>query len=288
MKIIAPDYYNNFKCLAHKCRHNCCIGWEIDIDIDTIQKYKDVTGDFSKRLKAGISNDGGWHFKLDHSERCPFLNDCNLCDIILELGEDMLCQICTDHPRFRNVFDNREEIGLGLCCEAAAKLILSKSDKTILNEDYDDNFFKFRNKIFELLQDRTKHIDTRVRNMLEYCKIPSPIECGTDWKGLLHRLERLNEHWQDYINRIDFNKEYYNTLDTAYEQLLVYFIYRHLAGALTDGKMNERIGFAALSFYIIRAMNISGSLDELIDICVMYSSEIEYSDVNINTILDII
>ena len=34
MRIIAPDYYREFHCIADKCRHSCCIGWEIDIDAD--------------------------------------------------------------------------------------------------------------------------------------------------------------------------------------------------------------------------------------------------------------
>ena len=40
MKTVAPDYYPNFKCIASECRHNCCIGWEIDIDEDTFEYYK--------------------------------------------------------------------------------------------------------------------------------------------------------------------------------------------------------------------------------------------------------
>ena len=30
-----PDYYPLFHCIADRCRHNCCIGWEIDIDSRT-------------------------------------------------------------------------------------------------------------------------------------------------------------------------------------------------------------------------------------------------------------
>ena len=39
MKIIVPDYYKDFKCLAGDCKHSCCIGWEVDIDADTLE-YK--------------------------------------------------------------------------------------------------------------------------------------------------------------------------------------------------------------------------------------------------------
>ena len=30
--LVYPDYYPEFRCSASACKHNCCIGWEIDID----------------------------------------------------------------------------------------------------------------------------------------------------------------------------------------------------------------------------------------------------------------
>ena len=40
MKLYAPSYYKKFKCIADKCEHSCCIGWEIDIDEETLEKYE--------------------------------------------------------------------------------------------------------------------------------------------------------------------------------------------------------------------------------------------------------
>ena len=37
-----PDYYDTFKCKANLCTDNCCIGWEIDIDENTYEKYKNI------------------------------------------------------------------------------------------------------------------------------------------------------------------------------------------------------------------------------------------------------
>ena len=125
MKIVVPNYYKEFQCIASACRHSCCIGWEIDIDSATYSYYGSIGGDIGERLKECTAvNDGQAHFILDKNERCPFLNCNGLCDIITECGEESLCDICADHPRFRNFFSDRTEIGLGLCCEAAAKLIL--------------------------------------------------------------------------------------------------------------------------------------------------------------------
>ena len=124
MKQVFPSYYKDFRCIAGDCRHSCCIGWEIDVDPDKLQYYLTLPGPLGDRLRANISLEGDPHFILDDRERCPFLNQNGLCDLILELGQDSLCGICRDHPRFRNELPGRVETGLGLCCEEAARLIL--------------------------------------------------------------------------------------------------------------------------------------------------------------------
>ena len=43
MKLYAPKYYKNFKCIADRCPHSCCIGWEIDIDRTTLTKYESLS-----------------------------------------------------------------------------------------------------------------------------------------------------------------------------------------------------------------------------------------------------
>ena len=74
-----PDYYPQFSCIADHCRHNCCIGWEIDVDEDTLASYRRIGGEMGKRLRASISEDGDApHFLLGAHERCPFLNERNL------------------------------------------------------------------------------------------------------------------------------------------------------------------------------------------------------------------
>ena len=38
MKITAPDYYSQFKCIADQCRHTCCVGWEIEVDDEGLER----------------------------------------------------------------------------------------------------------------------------------------------------------------------------------------------------------------------------------------------------------
>ena len=125
MNVYVPEYYPAFRCVASECHHTCCAGWEIDIDEESLARYQRLPGAFGERVRRSIGRDGTPHFILTKEERCPLLTEDNLCELILREGEGALCQICADHPRFRNYFSGRIEMGLGLVCEEAARLILS-------------------------------------------------------------------------------------------------------------------------------------------------------------------
>lgn len=301
MNLFAPDYYKDFKCIADKCRHNCCIGWEIDIDSETLDDYNQLPGELGIKLRNNISTEGVPHFILTSDERCPFLNKNNLCEIILSAGEGRLCQICSDHPRFRNFFDSCTEIGLGLCCEAVGRLILSQKNKMrIVPLNFDNTtasqdeqiFFNFRNKIIEELQNRSIPVLARIENMLKAYNVTIP---KLNWKQVFLNLEQLDSSWSERLNELNETVSLYShdKFEIPFEQLIIYFIYRHLGEAFEDGLIKERIAFATLSFYIINllcqthyAKHNSLTLDDLIEISRLYSSEIEYSEENINRILE--
>ena len=121
---ITPAYYSKFQCIASRCSDNCCIGWEIDIDRTAAARYRTLPGAFGKKLQSRICWEEPPHFILGKDGRCPFLDSENLCEIYRECGENALCEICAEHPRFHEWFGSRMESGIGMCCEAAAELIL--------------------------------------------------------------------------------------------------------------------------------------------------------------------
>ena len=121
MRLTVPDYYDRFRCIASRCTDNCCIGWEIGIDPAALADYQSQPGAFGDRLRAAIQPGDPPYFALTGAGRCPFLNGENLCDIYCQLGENHLCAICDQHPRFHNWFGEEKESGLGLCCEEAAR-----------------------------------------------------------------------------------------------------------------------------------------------------------------------
>lgn len=120
-----PDYFDKFHCIADRCHHSCCAGWEVEIDEKTFEYYKTVPGAFGERLKQNMSEGDEDSFILVNN-RCPFLNERNLCDIYTELGEDTLCETCTDYPRVTFTYGNIMERCLGLSCEEACRLIFAE------------------------------------------------------------------------------------------------------------------------------------------------------------------
>lgn len=139
MKIRTPEYYKDFKCIAGDCTDTCCAGWDVDVDEQSYRTYKKVKGAFGKRLKSVMvpSEEGGCTFTLK-AGRCPFLNDENLCDLFIELGEDQLCETCAEFPRFINEYGNIREIGIAPSCKTAGELMFQYRKKLTFTVEEND------------------------------------------------------------------------------------------------------------------------------------------------------
>lgn len=303
MELVFPDYYGDFQCIAEACGHNCCIGWEIDIDPDTAAFYDTVPGDLGRRLRGSISRQGEPHFILGEGERCPFLNGQNLCDLILSLGEEHLCAICADHPRFRNELPGRVETGLGLCCEEAARLILGKNEPVVLlvsgEREGEDEIVALRDRAISLLQDRGRPIHQRVEAMLSLCGAVPPERSLQEWMELFLGLERLDGAWTETLRLLcgpidlaGFDKHMARR-QTEYEQFLVYLVYRHLANAADGAELAARSAFAALGYELLHALGAAvwtktGAFrfEDQVELARLFSSEIEYSDENLDILLN--
>ena len=294
-----PNYYHKFNCIADKCKHNCCIGWEILIDDETMSLYEALDTPFGEKIRANIEGNPP-HFALKESDRCPFLARNGLCDIISEYGEDAICDICYLHPRFKNFYENFEETGLGLACEEVARIILSENEKfsiVVPQNDITDEerrFFSKRQEIFNILQDRSKSVKERLIHLAE--KFGLKFEFSLEKLLEIYiSLVRLDKEWTQELNnleRFNFSGEIFEdeNFQIIFEQLSVYFIFRNLTGAIEDGNYKKRVRYALISCYLLGAMfefygeNLTE--EKMIDLARMYSAEVEYAEENINAIFD--
>ena len=320
--VYAPHYYKDFRCIAADCRHSCCIGWEIDVDGEALARYGRVTGELGARLLSCIDREADPPcFILTEDERCPFLAPSGLCELITTLGEDSLCHICADHPRFRNVLSDRVELGLGLCCEAAAALILSQRgtfsvvelppeaaareryarDEAKLLDGDTAGLLALRAQLLGILQDRSATLFDRIRHMYTLLDIdwtvgaPETLSSYAGMAALLRDMERLDPAWDAYLDALerlegDPRLELVGEENIAFEQLVAYFLYRYLLADATDQPDAGRIrtAFAVLCTGIIHALCRAvgdGDFATLCEFSRMFSSEIEYSEENLERLM---
>jgi lysine-N-methylase len=288
MKLYAPKYYKKFKCIADKCPHSCCIGWEIDVDENTLEKYKRLKNGYGTVIAESISTDDAPHFKLLQNDRCPHLDKNGLCKIILNAGEDYLCDICREHPRFYN-YTSVAEVGLGMSCAEAARIILSSPDYAELDEigdasvEADGVLFDGRAKrgeIYAILTDTS----CDYRGKLDKIYRKYLIDEGEDssWLEILNRCEYLDlEHKKLFMNYSSARRPIGK--DEYLERFLAYFIYRHCTEALDADDFCARLSFCLFCERLFASLIChtgADSLVELASLASIISEELEYSDEN--------
>ena len=196
MKYRTASFYREFKCIGGGCEDSCCENWEIDLDEASLKNYMKQEGEFGKRLKDNTRVKEK-QFILNGT-RCPFLNQENLCDIYIEMGEENLCETCTNFPRHIEEFENLKEVSLTMSCPEASRIMLAKKEKMTFecmegtDEEYGlkhilpvksfafwkkqhvnkldkplfDILFEFRGQIYTILQNRNMSIGRRAAIIL--------------------------------------------------------------------------------------------------------------------------
>ncbi len=326
MFTIKPDFYDEFKCIAGECTDSCCIGWEIDVDDFAFEKYIQINTEFGEKIRSQIvtSEDGSNCFKLSENERCPFLNKNNLCDIIINCGEELLCDICREHPRFYEWFAGVTECGLGLCCEEVCRLLLSQEEPFSLIEENDgeeivletaedvaeSDFYiflsAFREKLFEVLFSKDIAFEEKLVKILskteEFCGENIKIRNFENTLKIYKKTEPIDENWTLYINDLSnkindilsvenkFNKV--TNGDMLYSKILAYIIYRHFTKAVFDKSIKERIQFAVESVRFIYLCDMKTfyekgelTLKDRIDNLKNWSKQVEYSEENTDLLI---
>ena len=223
MKYTTAHFYKEFHCIGGICEDSCCENWEIDLDEYSLKQYMKQGGEFGKRLKENTRVKEK-QFILNGT-RCPFLNDDNLCDIFIEMGEECLCQTCTNFPRHIEEFENLKEVSLTMSCPEASRIMLAKTEKmTFVTQEGTDEEYglkhlpekksfafwkkgnvnklnkslfleleKVRECLFEILQNRDISIKERAATVLLFgSKVQSCID-DRNYSGITKLVE-------DYAN----------------------------------------------------------------------------------------
>ena len=290
MKVFYPSYYKKFKCIADRCCHSCCVGWEICVDNDTLKKYSRIEGDLCSHIDphTGI-------IKLCDNGRCPFLLENGLCRIISDFGEEYISQICREHPRFYHRIKSAVECGIGMSCEEAARVILS-------SDGYDDFFFAeseeaewadesdfdtivHREKIYRILAQRELSLDKRFEKIRKEYLLTESIHTANEWNEILSNLEYLDIGHKDVLKlgRQDDRAD----IEIYLERFFAYLVFRHLSIATGYDNLRARLEFCFLLVSVLKnnVATIDNDISSISDIARIISEEIEYSSDNTDELI---
>ena len=305
-----PKFYPEFRCVGSACSDNCCIGWEINIDPKTLTFYKSVQGPLGERLSHCIRHS---QFVLAPGDRCPFLNEHNLCDIYTELGKSHLSEVCAEHPRFVEACGDLVERGISLCCEEGVRLLFkdeaplefvtfdSMEPPEPLSEEesnYLEFVLNFRERAFAVLRAREVPFAPRVQHLLlmtaEECKIPlerptiSVAELRTKWLDLLSASESISPEWDAAL--LKMRKGTFQSPkvpDFEYEHWVVYLLFRYSLKAVYEGALVTKVQFAVFCFWVLRELDAAlwegheWTLADRIVSAKLLSKQLEYSENNL-------
>jgi len=63
-----PHYYKKISCTGSRCEDTCCASWGVSIDPVALRRYRNVNGEFGRRLKNSIDSKTLWSRQLEHSD----------------------------------------------------------------------------------------------------------------------------------------------------------------------------------------------------------------------------
>lgn len=211
MKIIVPSYYEEFKCIMDKCTHSCCEKWEVDIDEVSLKRYQKYP-EIMKYVKPDLSTP---QFILKEKEKCSFLRDDGLCQMIIDYGEDMLCDVCTDHPRYRNFWSDRIEMGIAPVCEEAGRIILrSEESLKLVEKTKDGKYVEFKDNRENLPEDEQYLLAFR-DELLARIEVEAPYARILEYLIYRHIPNAL--YYDDLEKRVEYVQNAYDVILDKYE-----------------------------------------------------------------------
>ena len=170
--MIEPEFYSDFHCIGGRCSFTCCKEWKIAVDPETKKRWRKrsvpetvlESGRVPEHACAHASKstvelyqfvtkkDGADIIELLPNMRCPFLEDSELCRLVLDYGEACLSETCHVFPRETHEFPDRTERTLVSCCPEIVDRLHAVHELHFTNLPYQDRAFLLegKDKLFQI------------------------------------------------------------------------------------------------------------------------------------------
>lgn len=283
--ILQPKYYSKFQCDPTKCHDTCCERWKIFVDKCTYKKYiKSENTPIKEIVNTGLSinetstNDDDFAIINLNSEMvCPFLNQNNLCEVFINMGESSLSKTCKTYPRINILVNDVIERGLEMSCSVATELALLNEngiefEKVMDNVNLNDIYVvsptfedlkqleivkEIRTTVIDFLQTRTIELSERVAIVGYFLsKVAAKIDSSA-----IHYEEVLStiKEAKDTINQLEFqNIQNYDQLQNKQQ---FFYLNTILSMKFKDG---DSISFFSKRYIkcLMQVLDVFGSVKD--------------------------
>ncbi|MDY4251081.1 flagellin lysine-N-methylase, partial [Clostridium sp.] len=120
------------------CKFTCCKGWDINVDTNTYNKWKEKSElnyllDNVRFIKSNGEN--SYLIKKETKGVCPLLSEEGLCNIVINHGEEYLSSTCKSFPRIENNFEDVKEMTLSCSCPEVVNIISKMKEKIYIESN---------------------------------------------------------------------------------------------------------------------------------------------------------
>lgn len=306
MVIRKPHYYDTFRCAAGACPDSCCHQWEVQVDADTAERYRSLSGPLGDDLREVLRTEDGETFMTLREGKCPMWRSDGLCRIQAELGETALCRVCREFPRLRHDYGGFQELMLEMSCPEAAKWIFMDEVGWVETEipggseaEYDREAMALllasREEAMALLDGEALPEEALAKLLLLGVRAQNALDggdAGEIWMeearaaaepgdirevaGFFRELEILTPRWRALLDTAA-----YGPLPQEVIPMARYLVNRYWLQAVSDLDLYGRVKFMVLSALLV------GSLGgDFVSSAQLWSKEIENDPENLDAILD--
>ena len=311
MNVTKPSYYDDFRCIAGRCPDSCCKEWDVDVDEEAAALYRSLPGPLGDRLRQVLKDTDGGTVMTIQDGRCPMWREDGLCRIQAELGEQTLCDVCSQFPRLRHDYGDFVELGLELSCPEAARLILSApaAPRISFREeggeagDYDEEamavLLETRERALALLEAYPDPAQALTLLLFYGCRAQARLDGAQpeefhpegaletaaalakepDIAGFLaffQGLEILTDQWRKLLS-----SPHTPALPPRTLALARYLVERYWLQAVSDYDLAGRVKFMVISCLLVGLLG-----GEYVQTAQLFSKEIENDADNVEAILD--
>ena len=231
---------------------------------------------------------------MQENERCTHLDEKGLCKIITNCGEEYLCDICREHPRFYNFTNYGKEVGLGMSCPEACRIILnsdSYNDFDVIArgpgdiEKIDYDALVDREKIFAILKSENLSYENKLSSICKSYEIDLKAIDNAIYINCINSLEYLNNSHRPLFSSFDLNIK--RTNEKQLKRALAYFIYRHCTEAMDFEDFKASLSFCLFCENLLASLINDKKSEDVCEFARILSEEIEYNTDNVDKIKEL-